>query len=84
MFDEYNRNMELNVLVNSNHNPVAFDWKGVRRRVSEVEECWRLTGKWWDGESERTFFRVRTDKSGVYELCFNHTSAVWSMNRVLD
>jgi len=56
----------------------------VIHRVKEVQECWRLMGAWWDGEGERTFFRVRTDKGGIYELCFDHEKSTWTMAAVED
>ena len=41
-------------------------------------------GAWWDGEGERTFFRVLTDKGGIYELCFDHVNSNWEMAAVED
>jgi hypothetical protein len=49
-------------------------------------------GSWWDGEGERTFFRVtahyrvrgRAPEAGVYELRFDHTSARWWLHEVVD
>lgn len=76
--------MSLEVALNSKHMPMAFTWRGVIHRVGEVQECWRLTGAWWDGEGERTFFRVRTDKGGIYELKFDHKRSAWTMNGVED
>jgi len=55
--------MVVEVTLNSKNTPSSFTWRGVIHRVKEVQECWRLMGAWWDGEGERTFFRVRTDDS---------------------
>ncbi len=74
----------IQVILNSRHAPVAFEWQGKMRRVKEVQECWRLTGAWWDGESERTFFRVITGYGGIYELCFDHGKSEWVMTGVQD
>lgn len=74
----------IQVILNSRHAPVAFEWQGKMRRVREVQECWRLTGAWWDGESERTFFRVLTSYGGIYELCFDHGKSEWLMTGVQD
>lgn len=53
-------------------------------RIKEVLECWRLTGAWWDGEGEQTFFRIRTDKGSIYELSFDHARSAWKMAAVED
>ena len=76
--------MPIEVTLNSKNAPVAFNWRGVIHRVKEVQECWRLMGAWWDGEGERTFFRVRTDKGGIYELRFDHEKSEWTMAAVED
>ena len=41
-------------------------------------------GAWWDGEGERTFFRVQSDKGGIYELKFDHQKSAWTMDVVQD
>ena len=74
----------VNVKLNARNSPHSFEWRGRIYRVKEVQECWQLMGAWWDGESERTFFRVQTDKGGIYELCFDHGRSVWSMAGVRD
>ena len=38
--------------------PAAFTWGRRRYTVEHVEACWKEVGPWWDGEGERTFFRV--------------------------
>ena len=74
----------LRVTLNKKNAPAAFEWRGRMYRVKEVQECWRLTGAWWDGEGERTFFRVLTDKGGIYELRFDHGKNAWEMALVRD
>ena len=74
--------MEVNL--NAKNLPISFKWRNRMYRVSEVQECWRFTGAWWDGEGERTYFRVATDKGGIYELCFDHIREAWTMSNVAD
>jgi hypothetical protein len=64
--------------------PVGFQWRGMAYRVAAVQECWRLVGNWWDGEGERTFFRVLVDGGGIFEICYDHGRQAWSMERVED
>ena len=72
------------VKLSSRNAPTSFTWRDRIYRVKEVQECWRLMGAWWDGEGERTFFRVQTDKGGIYELCFDHKKSAWTMAVVRD
>jgi hypothetical protein len=38
--------------------PVAFLWGDRRYRVCHVDACWKQVGAWWNGDGERTVFRV--------------------------
>ena len=76
--------------------PAAFTWGKRRYAVEGVEACWKEVGPWWDGEGERTFFRVTarhcapapgaslSPPSGVYELRFDHASERWWLHEVVD
>ena len=72
--------------------PAAFIWSGRRYTVERVEACWKEVGSWWDGEGERTFFRVTArphipglrSEPGVYELRFDHGSGQWRLHEVVD
>ncbi len=74
----------LEVALGKANAPDRFTWRGRIYRVKEVQERWRLVGAWWDGEGEMTFFRVLTDKGGIYELRFDHKKAKWSVAAVQD
>ncbi len=78
-----NRSVRI-ALDSKKHAPVAFRWRGRLYRVSAVRECWRLLGAWWDGEGERTFFRVQTDTGGIFELAYDHVRRTWLLDRVED
>ena len=72
--------------------PVAFTWGNRRYAVEHVEARWKEVGPWWDGEGERTFFRVTArhhvpglrPEAGVYELRFDHPSECWWLQEVVD
>jgi hypothetical protein len=72
--------------------PATFTWDDRRYAVECVEACWKEVGPWWDGEGERTFFRVtahyhgrgQVPEAGVYELRFDHASARWWLHEVVD
>lgn len=73
--------------VNLDHDkttPRAFSRRGRHYHISEIQECWRLVGDWWDGHGEKTFFRVRVSDGGIYELAYDHAGQVWQLHRVED
>ena len=74
----------IQVTLSSQNAPMAFKWLDRIYRVKEVQECWRLMGAWWDGEGEQTFFRVETDKGGIYDLRFDHGRSAWTMAVIQD
>ena len=53
-------------------------------KIVEVQECRRRTGAWWDGEAEQTFFCVRTADGGIFQLCCNHGSGIWTISVIQD
>jgi len=63
--------------------PASFRWHSELHRISDVQEVWRRIGAWWDGEGEKTFFRVLTDR-GIYDLCFDHIRSEWAISAVHD
>jgi hypothetical protein len=78
------KDSSIQVKLGSRHIPQNFTRAGRVYRVKEVQESWRLTGAWWDGEGEKTYFRVQTDKGGVFELCFDHSLDKWQLAWVED
>lgn len=64
--------------------PIAFRWRRRAYHVACIQECWRMVGDWWDGEGERTFYRVLTTTGGIFEICYDHQRRLWSMERVED
>jgi len=75
---------EIQVTIGKGKTPLAFRWRGRVHRVIKVQECWRLVGAWWDGEGEMTFFRVRTDLGGFYDLGYDHARGTWTLIEVQD
>jgi hypothetical protein len=69
--------------------PAAFRWGRRWRRVAEVLEEWVYQEAWWErgeppGRSpQRSFFRVRTEEGGVFELALGPGGAA-SVYRAFD
>jgi hypothetical protein len=67
--------------------PAAFVWNEKRYTVQQVEAIWKEAGPWWDGEGERTLFRVTArsaSQAGVYELCRDETAGTWMLTKMMD
>ncbi len=63
--------------------PVGFYWRGRLRLVARVLERWLDAGRWWEGETEKEFFRVQVREGGVYEL-YRDRAGTWVLYRVFD
>ena len=68
--------------------PSAFRWRGRWLRVAEVLEEWVYRRPWWkvgdaDADAERSFYRVRTETGGVFELAVAASGAA-RLHRAFD
>jgi len=50
--------------------PQSFLWQGIEYRVKEIEKAWQEPGK--------RLFKVTTDESKLFELCYNESDDQWS------
>lgn len=67
--------------------PASFVWERRQYEVERVLLVWKMTAAWWDGEGERTCFRVSAAagaESGLFELAYDHEERVWVLSRVVD
>lgn len=64
--------------------PVALRCGGCALAVEKVLERWRDTGCWWEGESEKAFFRVLCQDGGIREIYCDLASQQWFLYRVYD
>lgn len=62
--------------------PLVFGWRGRSRRVARMVEVWKDAGCWWEGEKEKTFFRLETEGGRLVEVYFEETR--WYLYRVYD
>jgi len=74
----------ISVSLSAGNLPAAFEWRERIYRVGDIQETWRKIGSWWDGEGETTFFRIRTDKGGIYEIAYDHMKDAWTLESVRD
>ncbi len=66
--------------------PVRFTWRGRRYGIKECFSTWRERHSWWkkQGETNKLYMRVETDRGGLYDLCFDVKEHRWRMYRVWD
>lgn len=61
----------------------AFFWRGKRYPVDTVQALGTPPTRWWEGQGERTHFRV-VSHGHVYELYFDHEGMGWVLSRQLS
>ena len=53
-------------------------------QVEQVLDCWRDTGCWWEGESEKLFYRLSLDNGAVVEIYCDMETHNWVLYKVYD
>ncbi|MBC7347013.1 MAG: hypothetical protein H5U00_06090 [Clostridia bacterium] len=64
--------------------PRAFRWRGKSYAVLEILEVWRDTGRWWEEEAPKLFFRLRTAGGGLWEIYRDEARGTWHLYKVYD
>ncbi|POB09714.1 MAG: hypothetical protein C7B44_09805 [Sulfobacillus thermosulfidooxidans] len=67
-----------------NHVPYQFFLNGQSHKIIRIMDYWRDVSEWWRGEPELWFWRVLTDRQGVYELVCHPQSNQWWVYHVYD
>ncbi len=74
-------NQTVPLITGEGDQPLRFYWQGQWHRVYYIFDSWREAGAWWEGEPEKTFYRVAAG-DGLYEL---YTDGVnWGIYKILD
>lgn len=63
--------------------PARFLYRGRLRAVRSVVDSWRYAGAWWDGEGERTYYRVEDLQGNLYDLYWRSDTGDWVLYKVL-
>lgn len=75
-------NKPITVKYNALQGPLALSFDGLYLLVEEVLDTWKDTGAWWEGEGEKTFFRLQVQNNGLCEIyCEN---ADWYIYKFYD
>ena len=54
--------------------PRSFIWKGVEHEVEAIEKEWLEPGE--------RHFQLRTKDNKLFQLCYNETQDLWSLNEL--
>jgi len=52
--------------------------------VAEILENWHDTGCWWQGESEKVFYRISCQDTSIKEIFQDRQSGEWFLYKVYD
>ncbi|MEW6082748.1 MAG: DUF6504 family protein [Bacillota bacterium] len=63
-------------------NPRSILWKGRWHPVVDIMELWRDTGEWWQGETEKLFYRLRLSDGSLLEIY--RAGEEWFLYKVYD
>lgn len=77
-------NREIKVETDQKENPRFLKHYGSWEGIKNVLEVWKDTGTWWDGEAEKTFYRVEAAGGSVYEIYLNSGNGKWYLYRIYD
>ncbi len=75
---------QVEVVSSSDGIPCSFYWNGKWTEICRVLELWKDTGTWWEGESEKTFFRIEAAGESLYELYLDSLKQAWFLYRIYD
>ena len=64
--------------------PSRFFWYKRWLNVLNILEQWKDTGRWWDGESEKIFYRLQVKEGGIYEIFSDIALNQWRLYKVYD
>lgn len=70
------------LLVTERERPRKFFWFKRWVNVAKIMDEWKETGRWWDGDQEKTFFRILSPEGSIYELYGQERR--WNLYKVYD
>ncbi|MCR4398701.1 MAG: hypothetical protein NUV93_07045 [Firmicutes bacterium] len=77
-------NQPVLVVTDGRKKPSRFFWWKRWFSVSRIIDIWSEVGKWWEGEPERTVYRVVSDMGAMFELQFEAPAGRWVLYKVYD
>ncbi|HQA08070.1 MAG TPA: hypothetical protein PLM20_05690 [Syntrophomonadaceae bacterium] len=78
------RHQILQVSCDEQGSPLCLQKDQHTVQVEQVLDCWRDTGCWWEGESEKLFYRLSLDNGAVVEIYWDLETHTWMLYKVYD
>lgn len=64
--------------------PLRFHFRARSVQVGRIVDCWRETGRWWEGEDEREFYRLADTHQTHYVISCTRATQEWTLHEVCD
>ncbi len=77
-------NQPVLVVTDKTRKPSRFFWFKKWFGVLKITDIWSEVGRWWEGEPEKTVYRIVSDRGLVAELEFEAPAGRWVLYKVYD
>lgn len=74
----------LQVKCGLNKEPLEIKYKNQLLQVAALLEYWQDTGCWWDGESEKAFYRLIFEDRSIREVFYDLAEEQWYLYKTYD
>lgn len=74
----------LQVQCTVNNEPSAIRYRNKLLQVETLLEHWQDTGCWWDGESEKAFYRLVLNDQSIREVFYDLDQEEWYLYKTYD
>lgn len=78
------RHQVLQVSCDGQGLPLGLQKDQQAAQVEQVLDCWRDTGCWWKGESEKLFYRLSLDNRAIVEIYWDLGTYTWVLYKIYD
>ena len=70
-------------VVTAQNKLIRLQWKRQWYAVTSIKDNWVDTDEWWNGEGEKTFYRISTGNR-FFEIYCDEKEKAWHIYRVYD
>ncbi|MGI6453174.1 MAG: hypothetical protein ACOX0E_06905 [Syntrophomonadaceae bacterium] len=76
--------LPLEVYCDQEDKPVKIKLNNYLAKITDVLEYWHDTGCWWEGESEKAFYRIACQDGAIMEIFKELASGSWFIYKIYD
>lgn len=73
----------VKVICDPQARPSLIYWQEAIYQV-QITDSWKDTGSWWQGESEKHFYRLTTPCRQLWEVYYDTGDDSWWMYKIYD